>query len=99
MNSVHRVGVAIAGVITLATIAGSLLLQGYLSAESAHVQSPAAEVAAVAVSPQIIYVRAAAPSSTPQNMAADQATATPVVQTQIAQGVRPVGDDDDGSDR
>ena len=92
MNSVHRVGVAIAGIITLATIAGSLLLQGYLSAESAHLQSPAADVAAVAVSPQIIYVRA---TRTP----ADQPTATPVVRTQIAQGARPVGDDDGGSDR
>jgi predicted lipid-binding transport protein (Tim44 family) len=99
VNSVHRVGVAIAGIITLATIAGSLLLQGFLSAENAYVQSPAADVAAVAVSPQIIYVQAAAPSSTPQKTPADQPTATPVVQTRIAQGVRPVGDDDGGSDR
>jgi hypothetical protein len=55
MNSIHRIGVVVSTVATVATIAGALAVQGYATAEQAAAHS-ASLVAAVPVQPQVIHV-------------------------------------------
>jgi uncharacterized protein (UPF0333 family) len=82
MNSIHRVGVMVASMVTVATIAGAFVVQGYVTAEQA-----AAAATTASRGPQIIYV-AALPSA---------ATAAPV-QPQVIHVVVPGNGDDGGSD-
>ena len=86
MNSIHRIGVMVASVATVATIAGALVVQGYVTAEQAASQAAAAATTA-SHAPQIIYVAALRPA----------ATAAPV-QPPVIRVVVPGNGDDRGSD-
>ena len=102
MNSIHRVGVTIAGFATIATVAGAFVVQGYTAAQHAA-QSTAQAPAAVAptadptetLGPQTIYVN---PVPTPQVIhstpAPGPAGRPPVVHV-VVPGFG--GDDDGGS--
>lgn len=91
MNSIHRIGVTIAGLATVATLAGAFVVQGYVAAQQAEAQATAqATVQATASpAPQVIYVN---PVPTPQ-------TPAPVQQPPVIHVVVPgFGDDGGGSD-
>ena len=53
MNSIHRVGLTIAGLATAATVAGAFVADGYFSAH----QAAAAAGGYVAAAPTVVYVR------------------------------------------
>jgi hypothetical protein len=107
MNSIHRVGLTIATLATVATVAGSLVVQGYVSAEQAAAQAaaPPATVATATDSqaPVIVYVN---PMPTPPAAPALQAVppvaalpADPAQQPQVIHVIVPsTGGGDDGSD-
>ena len=69
MNSIHRVGVTVAGLATVATIAGAFVAQGYLSAQQTAAQASAQAAALVAA--------AATATDTPQPPATPDPTADP----------------------
>lgn len=94
MNSIHRIGVGIATVATVATVAGALVAQGYTAAMQARV--PTADASATAgptatLGPEIVYVN---PVPAPQviNVTEPQPPTQPppVVHVVVA---GPVGDD------
>lgn len=88
MSSIHRLGLAIASVVTVAAVAGTFVVQGYVTAEQAAAQAAtqAAMQSTSALAPQIIYVSAAVPAS----------PAAAVQQPQIIHVVVPGGGGDDG---
>jgi hypothetical protein len=103
MNSIHRVGLTIASVATVATIAGAFVMQGYVAAQQAAAQTaaaapaqsisqPAADTATTA--PQIVYITAQPPAATPAPIVAS-AQQQPAIIHVVVPG--PVGDDN-GSD-
>jgi hypothetical protein len=84
MNSIHRLGLTIAGVVAALVVAGALVVQGYASAQSAAAQASAAQQAATAAStpmatlaPETIYVN---PAPTPGTVTITR-TAQPIVQS------------------
>jgi hypothetical protein len=108
MNSIHRVGLTIATLATVATVAGSLVVQGYVSAEQAAAQAAAAPATvATAIdsqAPLIVYIN---PMPTPPAVApavpavppVDALPAIPAQQPQIIHVIVPsTGGDHDGSD-
>jgi hypothetical protein len=48
MNSIHRVGVTIAGLVTLAVVGGAFVVQGYFAAQTAAAQATTLAVQATA---------------------------------------------------
>jgi hypothetical protein len=57
MNSIHRLGVTIAGLATVLTVAGAFVAQGYVAAQQASAQATAEATAQAAASaPQIVYI-------------------------------------------
>jgi hypothetical protein len=91
MNSIHRVGLTFATLAAVATLAGSLFMQGYMAAEQASVQVPAQATASLA--PEIVYVSAGSPAPVPPAQPAQ-----PIQQPQIIHVVVPASGDDGGSD-
>ena len=89
MNSIHRLGLTIASVATVATVAGAFVVQGYVSAEQAAAQANAqvADQAAAALTPQIVYISPVALAAT-----APSAGSPPVIHVIV-----PGGGDDGGS--
>ena len=86
MNSIHRVGLTIAAAIAVLTMAGALLVESYVSTQTAAVQTTASQVAATdtptdaatatpSLEPQTIYIQ---PVPTPAIVTITQ-TARPVV--------------------
>jgi hypothetical protein len=106
MNSIHRLGVTIAGFATVLTVAGVFVVQGYLDAkqtvatptvQASQIADPTTD-AAVSLPPKTIYVN---PLPTPQVIQATQPPA-PAQQPQppVIHVVVPGfgGDDGGGSD-
>jgi hypothetical protein len=67
MNSIHRVGMTIAGIATVATVAGAFVAQGYIESKPAATQTPTSTPTETAtadptpdptmdLAPQTIYV-------------------------------------------
>ena len=86
MNSIHRVGLTIAGVVAILTQAGALLVEGYLSTRTAAAAPTASPVVATdsptdpatarpSLEPQTIYIQ---PVPTPAIVTVTK-TAPPVV--------------------
>ena len=109
MNSIHRVGLTIATLATVATVAGSLVVQGYVSAEQAAAQAAAAPATVASATdsqaPLIVYVNPM-PTTPPAVAPAVQAVtpvdvlpAIPAQQPQVIHVIVPsTGGDDDGTD-
>jgi hypothetical protein len=100
MNSIHRLGVGIAALVTVATVAGALFIQGYSTAQQAAVQasSQSAGVSAppsATLGPEIVYVN---PVPSPQvvNVTQTQPPAGPPPVIHVV--VPSVGGDDGGAD-
>jgi hypothetical protein len=99
MNSIHRVGLTFATLAAVATLAGSLFMQGYVAAEQAAVQAatqasvkvPAQATASLA--PEVVYVSAGSPAPVPPAQRVQ-----PIQQPQIIHVVVPAFGDDGGSD-
>ena len=89
MNSIHRLGVTIAGLATVLTVAGAFVAQGYVAAQQASAQATAQ---AAASAPQIVYINPVptAPPAPP--------TPTPQPQQVIHVIVGGGGDDGGGND-
>jgi hypothetical protein len=108
MNSIHRVGLTIATLATVATVAGSLVVQGYVSAEQAAAQAAAAPATVAAATdsqaPLIVYVNPmpttpAVVPAVPAVPAVDALPAIPAQQPRVIHVIVPsTGGDDDGSD-
>jgi hypothetical protein len=110
MNSIHRVGVTVAGLATMATMAGAFIVQGYMAAQQAGAQATAQASAAAdqttdpttdpteSLAPQTIYVN---PVPTPQVIKATaQPVPAPAQKPPVIHVVVPApggGDDDGGS--
>ena len=86
MNSIHRVGATIAGAVAILTVAGALLVEGYVSTRTAAAAPTASQVVATvsptdavsatpSLEPQTIYVQ---PVPTPAIVTITH-TAPPVV--------------------
>ncbi len=93
MNSIHRLGVTIAGLATVLTVAGAFVAQGYVAAQQASAQATAQATAQAAASaPQIVYINPmpTAPPAPP--------TPTPQPQQVIHVIVGGGGDDGGGND-
>ena len=93
MNSIHRMGLTIAGVATALTVAGAFVAQGYSAAQQARAQSDSATTAVTIAAtptlpPQIFYVN---PAPTPA--APPAAQPAPVIHVVV-----PGFGDDGGSD-
>ena len=111
MNSIHRVGATIAGAVAILTVAGALLVEGYVSTRTAAAQATASQVAATdaptdaaaptpTLDPQIIYIQ---PVPTPAVVTITQAAPPVVVSKPKAPPpvihvvvTAPPGTDDDG---
>jgi heme/copper-type cytochrome/quinol oxidase subunit 2 len=98
MSSIHRVGLAIAGIAAAVTVAGAFVVQGYVAAQQAQTQATAAataaataEAAATTLPTQIVYIK---PAPTP----VAQATPAPVQQPPVIHVVVPGFGDDGGRD-
>jgi hypothetical protein len=89
MNSIHRVGLTVASLVAVVTLAGALFVQGYVAAEQAAAQGavPAARdaMATASLAPLIVYVNSA-PIALP---------ALPAQQAQVTQVIVP-GNGDEG---
>jgi hypothetical protein len=90
MNSVHRVGVAIATIAAFVTVSGAVIVRSVTAGAPAQGVAGAPAISA----PRIVYVAAArpAPVATPAPAAT---TAPPQIIYQVVAGY---GDDDGGSD-
>jgi hypothetical protein len=97
MNSIHRVGVTIAGVATAVVVAGAFVAQGYAAAQQAQQQATQAATAqaltGASTVPQIVYVN---PQPTPQQTMLQATLPPPPVIHVVVPGY---GGDDGGSDR
>ena len=92
MNSIHRLGVTIAGLATVLTVAGAFVAQGYVAAQQASAQATAQATALAAASaPQIVYINPM-PTAPP----APPAPPTPAPQPQQVIHVIVGGGGDDG---
>lgn len=97
MNSIHRLGVGIATLATLATVAGAFVVQGYTTAQQASAQTATATMAASAtLGPEIVYVNPV-PSQQVVNVTQTQ---PPAPQPPVVHVIVPTvgGDDGGGSD-
>ena len=64
MNSIHRIGVALAGLATVATVGGAVVAQGYLAAQDEAARNAAAANAMVNVDPTADPTTEATPDPT-----------------------------------
>lgn len=104
MNSIHRVGVTVAGFVTVVAVAGAFVVQGYMAAQQAVAQATAQASATAdpttdpttSLAPQTIYVN---PVPTPQVIKVTQ-TPPPAQKPPVIHVVVPTqgGGDDGGSD-
>jgi hypothetical protein len=101
MNSIHRIGVTIAGLATVVTVAGAFVAQGYVAAQQAAAEATAQATAAnptanptMDLAPQTIYIN---PLPTPPvvTVTAPPANKPPVIHVVVP---APAGGDDEGSD-
>jgi hypothetical protein len=97
MSSFHRIGATVAGLATVATVAGAFVAQGYVAAQQAAQQSAQQAagqelVAQASSAPQVVYVR---PMPSPQVVTPPQPTLPPPPVIHI---VVPSHGDDGGSD-
>ena len=107
MNSIHRIGMAIAGMATVATVAGAFIIEGYTSAQHTAAQATAQASATatadptpdptVSLEPQTIYIN---PMPTPAIIRvvkpAPKVRKPPVVHIVVT--APPGGGDDGGND-
>ena len=111
MNSIHRVGLTIAGVVAILTVAGALLVEGYMSTRTAAAGPTASPVVATdsptdqatpsaSLEPETVYIQ---PVPTPAIITITK-TAAPVVSKPKAPPpvihvvvTAPPGSGDDGS--
>lgn len=99
MNSVHRIGAGIAALVSVATVAGALFIQGYTTAQqSVQASTQSAAVTATpspTLGPEIVYVN---PVPSPQvvNVTQTQPPAGPPPVVHVV--VPSVGGDDGGAD-
>jgi hypothetical protein len=96
MNSIHRIGVGIASLVTVATVAGALFIQGYSAAQAVQASSPSAAVSATpgaTLAPEIVYVNPV-PSAQVVNVTQMQPPAGPPPVIHVV--VPSVGGDDGG---
>jgi hypothetical protein len=103
MNSIHRIGLTIAGVATAAVISGAFVIQGYVGAQQAQAQATAQATAAdtpgatATLPPQTIYVNPVpSPETIHVTQTAPPLTGKPPVIHVIVPSVG--GGDDGGSD-
>jgi hypothetical protein len=99
MNSIHRLGVTIAGVATIATVAGAFVVQGYAAAQQTTSQATATigtPAATASLGPEIVYVN---PVQSPQVIHVTK-TQPPAQQPPAIHVVVPSvhGDDNGGGD-
>jgi hypothetical protein len=101
MNSIHRVGLTVASLVTVVTVAGALVVQGYVAAEQAAAQGavPAARdaTATASLAPLIVYVNPApiALPALPVPVALPALPAPPAQQAQVIHVIVP-GSGDEG---
>ena len=89
MNSIHRIGLAIAGVVAALTVASALVVTGYMRARAVADQAPLSQTAttgatgaaspAFTLPPETIYVNPAPTPVTITQTAPPGAQATPPV--------------------
>ncbi len=98
MNSIHRVGLTVASLVTVVTVAGALVVQGYVAAEQAAAQGavPAARdaTATASLAPLIVYVNPA-PIALPALPVPVALPALPAQQAQVIHVIVP-GSGDEG---
>lgn len=99
MNSIHRLGVGIATLAILATVAGAFVVQGYTTAQQASAQTATATATmgpSATLGPEIVYVN---PVPSPQVVNVTQ-TQPPAPQPPVVHVIVPTvgGDDGGGSD-
>jgi hypothetical protein len=97
MNSIHRLGAAIATLAAVATVAGSLFVQGYSTAQQAVAAAAATNAASSPTStlgPEIVYVNPL-PAAQVVSVTQTQPPGPPPV---IHVVVPSVGGDDGGTD-
>lgn len=102
MNSIHRIGVTIAGLATVGTVAAAFVVQGYVTADQtahqpvAQASSTATPGATATLGPEIVYVN---PIPSPAVVHITQ-TQPPVAAPPVIHVVVPTvgGDDSQGSD-
>ena len=95
MNSIHRVGAAIAALAAVATVAGAFFVQGYASAQAAGAAAPyAAPSVNGTLGPELVYVNPV-PSAQVVNVTQTQPPGPPPVINVV---VPTVGGDDGGND-
>jgi len=104
MKSIHRVGLTIASLVSMALVSGVFVVQGYVAGEQTAAQAavPPAAVATVPASlaPLIVYVNPA-PTTPPATAAVPAVAALPAVpaqQPQVIHVIVPSNGDDGGSD-
>lgn len=103
MNSIHRFGLAVAGVATVVTVAGAFVIQGYTAAEQAAAQAAAqtpvpaiaAAVATPTQAPEIVYIAPPTPAPTAAPTAVPAQPQPAVIHVIVP---APGGGDDGGSD-
>jgi len=112
MNSIHRIGLTVAGIVTTLVVAGAFVVDGYTSAiahnqpaTDAPTQDPGTPSLTDTTGPMIIYVRPTptqtAPDQAAQVLPAAQATNPPTPDPTAAPPVitqPPRGDDNGGDD-
>ncbi len=99
MESIHRIGVAVAGLATVVVVAGAFVAQGYAAGQQAAAQAQAQSgmIAGGAsnLAPLTIYV---SPAGTPSTIRVTQ-TSPPAQQPQVIHVIVPsAGGDDGGTD-
>ena len=104
MKSIHRIGLTIASLVAVVTVAGAFVVQGYVEAKQAAAQTAATQPA-VQVSPaptagqtpEIVYISPPTPATPAPDVAAVQPPAVqpaPVIHVIVPSS----GGDDEGSD-
>jgi hypothetical protein len=99
MNSVHRIGAGIAGLVSVATVAGAFFIQGYTTArQSVQASTQSAAVTAApspTLGPEIVYVNPV-PSQQVVNVTQTLPPAGPPPVVHVV--VPSIGGDDGGAD-
>ncbi len=77
MKSIHRIGLTIASLVAVVTVAGAFVVQGYVAAKQAAAQTTATQPAvqaspAAAQSPEIVYISPPTPATPAPAVAAVQ---------------------------
>jgi cytoskeletal protein RodZ len=104
MKSIHRIGLTIASLVAVVTVAGAFVVQGYVAAQQAAAQAttvnPAVQAAPAPTAtqvPEIVYISPPTPATPAPAVAAVQPPAVqpaPVIHVIVPSS----GGDDGGSD-